>query len=32
MFVPTGTKVSATVDWYSMRDLPVTVTTTIPVE
>jgi Flp pilus assembly protein TadG len=32
MFVPTGTKVSATVDWYSMRDLPVTVTTGIPVE
>jgi len=32
MFVPSGTKVQATVDWYSMRDLPVTVSPGIPVE
>jgi Flp pilus assembly protein TadG len=32
MFVPSGMKVSATVDWYSMRDLPVTVSPGIPVE
>jgi Flp pilus assembly protein TadG len=32
MFVPSGTKVTATVTWYSMRDLPVTVSPGIPVE
>jgi Flp pilus assembly protein TadG len=30
--VPQGTNLVATVDWYSMRDLPVTVTTGLPVE
>jgi Flp pilus assembly protein TadG len=32
LFVPAGTQASATVTWYSMRDLPVTVTTGLPVE
>jgi len=32
MFVPSGTRASHTVDWYSMRDLPVTVSPGIPVE
>jgi Flp pilus assembly protein TadG len=32
MFSPTGTQLSATVDWYSMADLPVTVTTGMPIE
>jgi Flp pilus assembly protein TadG len=32
MFIPNGTKASATVNWYSMRDLPVTVSPAIPVE
>jgi Flp pilus assembly protein TadG len=31
-FVPSGTKVWAVVDWFSMRDLPVTVSPGIPVE
>jgi Flp pilus assembly protein TadG len=30
--IPSGTNLTATVDWYSMRDLPVTVTTGLPVE
>ena len=32
MFIPSGTKATASVTWYSMRDLPVTVSTGIPVE
>ena len=32
MFTPTGTQLSAQVTWYSMRDLPVTVSTTLPVQ
>jgi Flp pilus assembly protein TadG len=32
MFMPTGTQMSAAVDWYSMADLPITVTTGMPVE
>jgi hypothetical protein len=32
MFVANGSKVTSSVDWYSLRDLPVTVTTVIPVE
>jgi Flp pilus assembly protein TadG len=32
MFVAPGTNASASVHWYSMRDLPVTVTTGVPVE
>jgi Flp pilus assembly protein TadG len=32
MFTPTGTQVSSTVTWYSMADLPVTVTTGMPIE
>ncbi|HEY1377430.1 MAG TPA: TadE/TadG family type IV pilus assembly protein [Gemmataceae bacterium] len=31
-FVPAGTNLTAAVDWYSMKDLPVTVTTGMPVE
>ncbi len=31
-FVPAGTNLRASVDWYSMKDLPVTVTTGMPVE
>ncbi len=31
-FVPSGTTLTATVDWYSMRDVPVQVNTTVPVE
>ena len=32
MFAPTGTQLSARVDWYSMADLPITVTTGMPIE
>jgi Flp pilus assembly protein TadG len=32
MFVAPGTNATATVTWHSMRDLPVTVTTGLPVE
>jgi Flp pilus assembly protein TadG len=32
VFAPAGTQLSATVNWYSMADLPVTVTTGLPVE
>jgi Flp pilus assembly protein TadG len=31
-FVPAGTNLTASVDWYSMKDLPVTVQTGMPVE
>jgi Flp pilus assembly protein TadG len=31
-FVPSGTTLTASVDWYSMRDIPVQVNTSIPVE
>jgi hypothetical protein len=30
--LPSNASLTATVDWYSLRDLPVTVSTTIPVE
>jgi Flp pilus assembly protein TadG len=30
--VPAGTKLTATSIWYSMKDLPVTVSTTLPVQ
>ena len=32
MFVAEGTNATASVHWYSMRDLPVTVTSGVPVE
>jgi Flp pilus assembly protein TadG len=32
MFTPVGTQMTARVTWYSMRDLPVSVASTLPVE
>jgi Flp pilus assembly protein TadG len=32
MFTPTGTKAQATVTWFSLTDLPVTVSTILPAE
>ncbi len=32
MFLQTGLQLQATVNWYSLRDLPVEVTTTLPVD
>jgi Flp pilus assembly protein TadG len=32
VFMPAGSQVAAKVDWFSMADLPVTVTTGMPVE
>lgn len=32
VFTPTGTQAQGSVTWYSMKDLPVSVSTTIPIE
>jgi Flp pilus assembly protein TadG len=32
MFTPAGSQVQSTVTWYCMKDLPVSVSTTLPVE